>query len=76
MYRPICYERVSSFDQVLSGSGLDDQRSIIEQFLYDNPENFTKNRIYITDEGVTAFKNANISAECILGKFLQDERGR
>ncbi|MFG0800808.1 recombinase family protein [Leclercia sp. GLN_9] len=76
MYRPICYERVSSFDQVLSGSGLDDQRSIIEQFLDDNPENFTKNRIYITDEGVSAFKNANISAESNLGKFLQDVRGR
>ena len=76
MYRPICYERVSSFDQVLSGSGLDDQRSIIDQFLDDNPENFTKNRIYITDEGVSAFKNANISAESNLGKFLQDVRGR
>lgn len=76
MYRPICYERVSSFDQVLRGSGLDDQRSIIERYLDDNSKIFTKDRIFITDEGVSAFKNANISAESSLGKFLQDVRER
>ncbi|WP_081946089.1 recombinase family protein [Cedecea neteri] len=76
MLRPICYERVSSFDQVITGGGLDDQRSIIEQYLDDNIDKFTKNRIFITDEGVSAFKNANISAESNLGKFLQDVRDR
>ncbi|WPO93744.1 recombinase family protein [Buttiauxella sp. HR94] len=76
MHRPICYERVSSFDQVLSGAGLDDQRSIIDQYLKENAEKFTNERIYITDEGVSAFKNANISSESNLGKFLQDVRDR
>ncbi|WP_202307397.1 recombinase family protein [Dryocola clanedunensis] len=76
MLRPICYERVSSFDQVVTGAGLDDQRSIIEQYLDDNADKFTCDRIYITDEGVSAFKNANISPESNLGKFLQDVRNR
>lgn len=76
IYRPICYERVSSFDQVASGAGLDDQRSIIEQYLDDNAEKFSNERIYITDEGVSAFKNANISPDSNLGKFLQDVRNR
>lgn len=75
-YRPICYERVSSFDQVVSGAGLDDQRSIIEQYLDDNADKFSNDRIYITDEGVSAFKNANISPDSNLGKFLQDVRNR
>ncbi|WP_437430345.1 hypothetical protein [Yokenella regensburgei] len=75
-YRPICYERVSSFDQVVSGAGLDDRRSIIEQSLDDNSEKFSDDRIYIIDEGVSAFKNANISPGSNLGKFLQYVRNR
>jgi hypothetical protein len=55
---------------------LDDQRSIIEQYLDDNAEKFSNERIYITDEGVSAFKNANISPDSNLGKFLQDVRNR
>lgn len=69
---PYCYERVSSKDQVVSGGGLDDQRSQIEQFLARRASEFTEERIFIRDEGVSAFKDANISPASNLGKFLQD----
>lgn len=69
-----CYERVSSKDQVLTGKGLNDQRSQIIQFLDENAEKFSDNRTFITDEGVSAFKDSNISPESNLGKFLQDIR--
>lgn len=76
MLRPICYERVSSVKQVELGYGLDDQRSSIEDFLEKNTDKFTSERVFITDDGVSAFKNANISPESNLGKFLQDVRDK
>lgn len=71
---PYCYERVSSKDQVVSGHGLGDQRSQISQFLDRNSDKFLEERVFITDEGVSAFKDANISPESNLGLWLQDVR--
>ncbi|HDR2864892.1 TPA: recombinase family protein [Enterobacter asburiae] len=76
MLRPISYERVSTFQQVEMGKGLVDQRSSLTAFLDKNADKFTEDRIFITDEGVSAFKNANIAPESSLGKFLQDIRDK
>ncbi|MBK0077885.1 recombinase family protein [Kosakonia sp. S58] len=76
MLRPISYERVSTFQQVEMGKGLVDQRSSLTAFLDKNADKFTDERVFITDEGVSAFKNANIAPESSLGKFLQDIRDK
>ncbi|WP_052984266.1 recombinase family protein, partial [Shigella sonnei] len=76
MLRPICYERVSSIQQVDMGKGLDDQRSSLTAYLDKNADKFTDERIFITDAGLSAFKNANISPESQLGIFLQDVGNR
>ncbi|WP_233437983.1 recombinase family protein [Citrobacter farmeri] len=75
-FRPICYERVSTNLQVLDGSGLADQRSEIDKFIDENATKFTNDRVCITGDGVSAFKNANISPESNLGKFLQGVRDK
>ncbi|WP_407197035.1 recombinase family protein [Enterobacter cloacae] len=76
MLRPICYERVSSIQQVEMGNGLDDQRSSLTAYLDKNSDKFTNDRVFITDAGLSAFKNANISPESQLGIFLQDVGNR
>lgn len=76
MLRPICYERVSSIQQIEGGGGLDDQRSALEGYLDRNAALFNDDRIFIQDRGVSAFKNSNISPESQLGIFLQDVQNR
>ncbi|MGP8841513.1 recombinase family protein [Klebsiella pneumoniae] len=76
MLRPICYERVSSIQQIEGGGGLDDQRSALEGYLDRNSDKFSNDRIFIQDRGVSAFKNSNISSESQLGIFLQDVQNR
>ncbi|KYC14860.1 recombinase family protein [Citrobacter sp. AATXR] len=76
MLRPICYERVSSIQQIEEGGGLDDQRSALEGYLDRNSEKFSADRVFIQDKGLSAFKNSNISAESQLGIFLQDVQNR
>lgn len=76
MLRPICYERVSSIQQIEGGGGLDDQRSALEGYLDRNADKFNDERIFIQDKGVSAFKNSNISSESQLGIFLQDVQNR
>lgn len=71
-YIPYCYRRLSTMSQVVSGQGLDDQRSIIERFLEENAEKFTGEPTYITDEGISAYKDANIAEDSALGLFLKD----
>ncbi|HIE9725339.1 TPA: recombinase family protein [Klebsiella variicola subsp. variicola] len=74
MLRPICYERVSSIQQVEVGNGLDDQRSALTAYLDKNADKFSIDRVFIQDAGLSAYKNANISPTSNLGKFLQDVR--
>ncbi|EPA3923341.1 hypothetical protein ACQ3IZ_004332, partial [Escherichia coli] len=62
MLRPICYERVSSIQQIEGGGGLDDQRSALEGYLDRNSDKFNNERVFIQDRGVSAFKNSNISS--------------
>lgn len=76
MLRPICYERVSSIQQVDTGGGLYDQRSTIEDYLDRNSNIFLNNRIFIQDAGISAFRNSNISPQSQLGIFLQDVQNR
>lgn len=76
MLRPICYERVSSIQQIEGGGGLDDQRSALEGYLDRNSDKFNNERVFIQDRGVSAFKNSNISSESQLGIFLQDVQNR
>lgn len=76
MLRPICYERVSSLQQVSVGGGLDDQRSSLEAYLDNNSDKFSSKRIFIRDLGLSAFRNSNISPESQLGVFLQDVQNR
>lgn len=71
---PYWYDRVSSKDQVVTGRGLGVQRSQIVQCLDRNADKFADERIFITDEGVSAFKDANISPESNLGLWLLDVR--
>ncbi|MDT9876199.1 recombinase family protein [Enterobacter cloacae] len=76
MLRPICYERVSTIYQAVMANGLDDQRSSLTAYLDRNAGKFSDDRIFIQDAGLSAYKNANISATSNLGKFLQDVRDR
>ncbi|MFG0515141.1 recombinase family protein [Kluyvera intermedia] len=76
MLRPICYERVSSIQQVDTGGGLYDQRSTIEDYLDRNSNIFLNDRIFIQDAGISAFGNSNISPQSQLGIFLQDVQNR
>ncbi|QLO88689.1 recombinase family protein [Enterobacter sp. RHBSTW-00975] len=76
MLRPICYERVSTIYQAVMANGLDDQRSSLTAYLDRNAGKFSTDRIFIQDAGLSAYKNANISATSNLGKFLQDVRDR
>lgn len=74
MLRPICYERVSSIQQVSEGGGLDDQRAAIDEYLSRKKDLFTAERVYIQDRGVSAFRNDNISPDSHLGQFLEGIR--
>lgn len=74
MLRPICYERVSSIQQVSEGGGLDDQRGAIDRYLDEKKHLFSDDRIYIQDRGVSAFRNDNISPDSQLGMFLEGVR--
>ena len=75
MLRPICYERVSSFQQLSEGhGGLDDQRSAIDRYLDDNKKLFSGDRIYIQDRGISAYRNDNIAPGSQMGSFLEGIR--
>ncbi|HEL5587627.1 TPA: recombinase family protein, partial [Klebsiella pneumoniae] len=76
MLRPICYERVSSIQQIEGGGGLDDQRSVLEAYLDRNAALFNNDRVFIRDLGISVFRNSNISPESQLGIFLQDVQNR
>lgn len=52
MLRPICYERVSSIQQVDMGKGLDDQRSSLTAYSDKNTDKFTDERIFIVNMGL------------------------
>lgn len=74
MLRPICYERVSSIQQVSEGGGLDDQRAAIERYLDEKNELFSSDRIYLQDRGISAYRNDNISPDSQMGKLLEGIR--
>lgn len=74
MLRPICYERVSSLQQVSGGGGLDDQRSASDAYFAKNPDIFSTEVVYLQDAGTSAFRNDNISPGSVLGDFLEGIR--
>ncbi|MDU3914581.1 recombinase family protein [Kluyvera ascorbata] len=78
MIRPICYERVSTKNQLSEAGngagGLDDQRAAIDRYLDEKKQLFSEGRIYLQDRGVSAFRNDNISPDSQLGMFLEGIR--
>jgi DNA invertase Pin-like site-specific DNA recombinase len=73
MLRPISYERVSTFQQVEMGKGWVDQRFLSTAFLDKNADKFTKERIFITDEGCRHSKMPTLLLSRVR-KILQDIR--
>ncbi|HGH5981248.1 TPA: recombinase family protein, partial [Kluyvera georgiana] len=80
MLRPICYERVSTKNQLSEAGngagGLDDQRAAIDRYLDEKKHLFSEDRIYLQDRGISAFRNDNILPGSQLSQLLEGIRNK